>query len=148
VQISDRVEVLDCSECCRLSQEAFITISRTPIILCRLRRLSVPSELTLPNAVYETLANSACLPALQCLDNIQPRSTCDPLRCQVGPPLSLLPSAGWEVYVLTPPVFPLLCLDSIQPGSTSDPLPCQVSAAVLWSTQPPTLSGMGNADSV
>jgi len=87
-QISGRLESLDCSECRRLSQEAFITLARTRIILPRLRHLTVPSDLTLPNAVYETLANSECLPALQCLDNIQPAPTCDPLRCQVSPCLN------------------------------------------------------------
>ena len=84
LQISETVETLDCSECGQLSQEAFISIARTPIVLRRLRLLVVPSELTLPNAVFETLANSDCLPLLQCIDNIQPGSSvCDPLRCQV-----------------------------------------------------------------
>ena len=79
------METLDCSECCQLSQEAFVSIARTPVVLRRLRRLSVPGDLTLPNAVFETLAGSDCLPALQCVDNIQPGSSvCDPLRCQVG----------------------------------------------------------------
>ena len=46
--------------------------------------MCVPTDLTLPNAVFETLASSGCLPALQCIDNIQPGSSvCDPLRCQV-----------------------------------------------------------------
>ena len=83
-QISEVVETLDCSECCQLTQEAFISLARTPIILPRLRRISVPSELTLPNAVFETLANSSCFPALEMIDNIQPGSSvCHPLRCQV-----------------------------------------------------------------
>ena len=78
------VESLDCSECCQLSQEAFISIARTPVTLPRLRHLALPTELVLPNAVFETLANSSCLPQLHCIDNIQPRAgLCDPLRCQV-----------------------------------------------------------------
>ena len=79
------VETLDCSECCQLTQEAFISLARTPITLSRLHQLSVPTDLTLPNAVFETLATSRCFPLLQCVDNIQPGSSvCDPLRCQVS----------------------------------------------------------------
>jgi len=92
VQVDETVETLDCGECNQLSQEAFISIARTPVNLPRLRRLVVPTDLTLPNAVFEALANSDCLPLLQSIDNIQPGSSvCDPLRCQV-----IVVGVGWE----------------------------------------------------
>ena len=91
------MEILDCSECSQLSQEAFITLARTPIVLPRLRCLHVPTDLTLPNAVFESLANSPCLPALEVLDNIQPGSSvCHPLRCQVHAIFTRIFILNWE----------------------------------------------------
>ena len=86
LKVANHVEVLDCSKCTQLTQDSFLTLSRPPIIvLNRLRCLLVPTELTLPDAVYESLANAGCLPQVEQIENIQSGSSvCNPLRCQVS----------------------------------------------------------------